>query len=122
MCKVWATRFTRCKCTRVQNILHPCSIGYSTATLSCRNDTNEVISVTTACPPFCQPCYDRIVLTIRNHYDQLIKETVNEGNVAEWSKGEVMRAENKLRRAWEGELEKLREECYVGILEEYAES
>ena len=63
-----------------------------------------------------------MVLIIRNHYDQLIRETVNEGNVAGWSKGEITRAENKLRRAQEGESEKLREECYTGILEEYAES
>ena len=122
MCKVWATRFTSCKCIRVQNVLHPCSMGYSTETLSCRNDTNDVISITTACPLFCQPCYDHMVLKLRYHYDQLVRETVDEGNLAGWSRDEIGRAENSLRRAQEEELDKLREGCYTEILEQYTES
>ena len=122
MCKVWATRFTSCKCIRVQNVLHPCSIGYSTASLSCKNDTNDVISITTACPLLCEPCYDHMVLRLRDLYDQLVRETVGEGEVAGWSKEEIRRAENSLRRAQEEELDKLREGCYTELLEEYTES
>ena len=63
-----------------------------------------------------------MVLKLRDHYDQLIRETVDEGNLAGWSKQEIRRVENGLRRAQEGELDKLREGCYTEILEEYTES
>ena len=62
-----------------------------------------------------------MVLKLRDHYDQLVKETVDEGNVTGWSKQEIRRAENGLR-AQEEELDKLREGCYTEILEEYTES
>ena len=63
-----------------------------------------------------------MVLKFRDLYDQLVRETVDEGNLAGWSKGEIRRAENDLRRAQEEELDKLREACYAEILKEYSES
>lgn len=63
-----------------------------------------------------------MVLNVRNQYDQLVRETVDEGGVTGWSKGEIERAENELREAQEKELEKMRERCYMAIMEEYAES
>ena len=63
-----------------------------------------------------------MVLNVRNQYDQLLRATVDEGNVTGWSKGEIRRAEHELREAQEKELEKMREGCYVAIMEEYAES
>ena len=122
MCQIWTTRFRHCKCIRIQNVIRPCSKGYFPETLSCRNNTNTVISSTTACPLLCQPCYDRTVTNLGHHYDQLVKETKDEGNAAGWCEEEITRAENKLRRAQEEEVEKLREGCYIVILEDYAES
>ena len=63
-----------------------------------------------------------MVLRLRDLYDQLVRETVGEGEVAGWSKEEIRRAENSLRRAQEEELDKLREGCYTELLEEYTES
>ncbi len=63
-----------------------------------------------------------MVMNVRNQYDQLIREIVDEGSVTGWSKGVIRRAENQLREAQEKELEKLREGCYMAIMEEYAES
>ena len=63
-----------------------------------------------------------MVLKFRDLYDQLVRETVDEGEVAGWSEEEIRRAENSLRRAQEEELNKLREGCYTELLEEYTES
>ena len=120
MCQVWATRFTNCMCTQF-HVLRSCSAGYSTETF-CRNDTNQVVSTTTACPLLCQRCYDHEESKLRNNYDQLISKTKDKGNAAGWCEEEIRRVENELMREKEEKLEKLRLGCYMAILEEYAES
>ena len=63
-----------------------------------------------------------MALNVRNQYDQLVKATVDEGKLTGWSEGEIRRAENELREAQDKELDKMREGCYMAIMEEYAES
>lgn len=58
---------------------------------------------------------------VRYQYKQLLSETDNEGSAAGWCEEELRRAKNKLKSAREAELEKLREGCYMVILEEYTE-
>ena len=56
---------------------------------------------------------------IREHYERLIQDTVNEGTVAGWDRGGLKREVEKLRRIMGEELEALREGCYEGIFENY---
>ena len=61
-------------------------------------------------------------MKLRNRYEKLIGETLNEGKAAGRCEEEIRRAKNELTRAKEEGLEKLRVGCYMVILKEYAES
>ena len=59
--------------------------------------------------------------SIREHYEQLIQDTVDEGTVAGWDREELKREVEKLRRVMGEERKVLREGCYEGIFKNYGD-
>lgn len=81
----------------------------SSHSLSDKGDVGTVRA--SAQQAYCQACFDRMERAIRNHYQQLVQQTTDEGLSMRWPRLELIKARDNLGKAEQKEVMALRELC-----------
>ena len=114
MCRLIATRYISCNHTILAKPISPCPTKLSSSTDSCTEGDYDKVSpsnyaIIDTQPTFCGPCLDRMEAMIRQQYDKLVDQAIQEGKVMSWEYMEIMHAYLGLKKAEKEEVKGLRE-------------